>query len=247
MQRFENKVVLVTGAAAGIGKSTAERIAAEGGRVVCTDVQAEAVETTAKEIQSSGGEALALVSDVSDPASANEAVARTLEAYSRLDSLCNIAGILQFDHTHELDLSKWNRILNVNLTGTYNFTRAVSPIMMRQREGRIVSIASVIGLSGNAGQANYAASKAGVIAMTKSVARELGGRSVTVNAIAPGFIATDMTAKLDERVKSDMLKSIALKRFGEGKDIAAVVAFLLSEGASYITGQTLVCDGGMVY
>jgi 3-oxoacyl-[acyl-carrier protein] reductase len=140
---------------------------------------------------------------------------------------------------------EWQQVIDINLTGTFYFTRAVGSLMMRQREGRIINITSIIGLTGNAGQANYAASKAGIIALTKSAAKELGSRSVTVNAIAPGFIETDMTAGLSEQVKGEMLTRIPLRRFGAGQDVAGVVAFLLSPDAAYITGQTLVCDGGM--
>ncbi len=168
------------------------------------------------------------------------------EKFDGIYGLVNNAGMTRDGLLMRMDPANWQAPLDINLNGTFYFTRAVAPIMMRARTGRIINISSVIGLTGNAGQANYAASKAGIIALTKSVAKELGSRGVTCNAIAPGFIATDMTADLPEKVQAEMLAQIPLKRFGEGKDVAGVVKFLLSQEASYITGQTLVVDGGMI-
>ena len=238
--------VIVTGGSRGIGLAIARQLAAEGYDLALTDIDETGVRAAADQL-AGATQVRGYGEDVSPWGSVSSVIESIQGDFERIWGLVNNAGVTRDGLFVRMSPENWQFVLDVNLTGTYNFTRAVAPILMRQREGRIVSIASVIGLSGNAGQANYAASKAGVIALTKSVARELGGRSITVNAVAPGFIATDMTAKLDDRVKHEMLKSIALKRFGEGKDIAAVVAFLLSEGASYITGQTLVCDGGMVY
>jgi 3-oxoacyl-[acyl-carrier protein] reductase len=175
-----------------------------------------------------------------------EVVARIQRDYDGIYGLVNNAGITRDGLVMRLKPEDWQAVLDTNLTGTFYFTRAVAPLMMRRRKGRIINIASVIGLTGNAGQANYAASKAGIVAMTKSVAKELGGRNVTANVIAPGFIDTDMTAGLPEKVREEMLRSIPLKRFGAGADIAGPVKFLLSRDAAYITGQVLVVDGGML-
>ncbi len=174
------------------------------------------------------------------------AVAAILADTPEIHGLVNNAGITADGLLVRMTPEAWQKVLDVNLTGTFFFTRSIAPIMMRQRSGRIVNISSVVGLTGNAGQANYAASKAGIVAMTKSVARELGGRGVTCNAVAPGFIETDMTADLPDKVKADMLKDIPLKRFGQVEDLAGAVRFLLSPDAAWITGQTLVVDGGMV-
>lgn len=246
MRRFEDKVVLVTGAAAGIGKATAERIASEGGRLVCSDVQAAAVEATAKGIQSAGGEALALVSDVSDPASASEAVARTLEAYGQLDSLCNIAGILQFDHTHELELPKWNRILDVNLTGTFLMCRAALPHLL-DGGGNIVNIASTAGLAGHPWMAAYAASKGGVLALTSTLAVEYGKQGLRANSVCPGSIKTAMhdQFELPEGADGKLLERIMPLDHFRGPDKAAsLVAFLASEDAAHINGESVRVDGG---
>nr|MBC8426248.1 3-oxoacyl-ACP reductase FabG [bacterium] len=192
------------------------------------------------------GKYVPISGNVADWDSVQNMVKEATEALGPIYGVVNNAGITRDGLLVRMQPEAWQQVLDVNLTGTFYFTKAVSPLMMRQKIGRIVNIASVIGLSGNAGQANYAASKAGVIAMTKSVAKELGGRAITCNAVAPGFIATDMTHDLPEQVKKDMLKSIPLKRLGAAEDVAAAVAFLLSEDAAYITGQTIVVDGGMV-
>jgi 3-oxoacyl-[acyl-carrier protein] reductase len=238
--------VIVTGGGRGIGLAIAEKLAEQGHELALVDIDegllAGAVGGLAERVR-----CRPYACDVSRGEAVQEIVKRVQEEFGAIYGLVNNAGIARDALLVRLSPENWQKVLDINLTGTFNFTRAVAPLMMRQREGRIVSIASVIGITGNAGQANYAASKAGVIALTKSVARELGGRNITVNAIAPGFIATDMTAGLPEQVKSGMLQQIALKRFGEPADIAGAVAFLLSPEAAYITGQTLVIDGGMIY
>jgi 3-oxoacyl-[acyl-carrier protein] reductase len=239
------KCVIVTGAGRGIGLEIARRLAGEGYDLLLTDVDAGAVAAAAEGLEGSGRFA-GVGGDVRDYAGVSEIVARAHEEFGNIYGLVNNAGVTKDTLIVRMSPEDWQFVLDVNLTGTFNFTRAVGPIMMRQREGRIVNIASVIGLSGNAGQANYAASKAGIIALTKSVAKELGGRGVTANAVAPGFIATDMTAELPDKVKADMLSQIPLKKLGGPEDVAAVVRFLLSPDAAYITGQTLVVDGGMI-
>jgi 3-oxoacyl-[acyl-carrier protein] reductase len=183
--------------------------------------------------------------DVADGEQVARVVAAAAAEFGGIEALINNAGVTADALIMRMSAAQWRQVIDINLTGTFNFTKAVAPLMMRQRQGRIVNITSVIGLSGNAGQANYAASKAGIIALTKSVARELAGRQVTANAVAPGFITTDMTAGLNEQIRAEMLRNIPLKRFGEGADVAGVVAFLLSPDAAYVTGQTIVCDGGM--
>ncbi|MFH1845726.1 MAG: 3-oxoacyl-[acyl-carrier-protein] reductase [bacterium] len=238
--------MIVTGAGRGIGLAIAEKLAGQGYDLALVDIAEDLVKAAAASLKGDGRYE-AFTCDISNWAATMSVAEQVQETFSAVYGLVNNAGVTRDGLFVRMKPEDWQRVLDINLTGTFNFTRAISPIMMRQREGRIVSIASVIGIMGNAGQANYAASKAGVIAMTKSVAKELGGRSVTVNAVAPGFIATDMTAGLSDSVKNAMLQQIALKRFGEASDIAGLVSFLLSEDAAYITGQTLVCDGGMVF
>ncbi|MCB1150654.1 3-oxoacyl-[acyl-carrier-protein] reductase [bacterium] len=237
--------VIVTGASRGIGEAIARRLAAEGYDLALVARSAERLQAVADSLEGEGRR-LAFAADVSDAGAAGELVARIADELDPIYGLVNNAGITRDTLLLRMSEAQFREVLDVNLTGTFHLTKAVAQPMMRQKIGRIVNMSSVIGLTGNAGQANYAASKAGLIAFTKSVARELGGRNITVNAVAPGFIATDMTADLPEQVKTDMLKSIPLKRFGEGEDIAGAVAFLLSKDAAYITGQTLVVDGGMV-
>jgi 3-oxoacyl-[acyl-carrier protein] reductase len=237
--------VIITGAGRGIGFAIAQKLAVSGYDLALVDI-AEDILGHAEEGLKGSGAFASYVCDVSRGEDVHMVAERIQERFGRIFGLVNNAGITRDTLLVRMDPQTWQKVIDVNLNGTFNFTRAVAPFMMRQREGRIVNIASVIGLIGNAGQANYAASKAGVIALTKSVARELGGRTVTVNAVAPGFIATDMTAGLSDSVKAEMLKQIPLKRFGEASDVAGLVAFLLSPDAAYITGQTIVCDGGMV-
>ena len=241
----ENKTVIVTGGARGIGLAIARVLAARGYDLALVDIMEDVVKEAAASLDG-GGRYIGLAGNVADWDAVQAMVAEADETLGPIYGVVNNAGITRDGLLLRMQPEAWQQVLDVNLTGTFYFTKAVAPLMMRQKIGRIVNIASVIGLSGNAGQANYAASKAGVIAMTKSVAKELGGRAITCNAVAPGFIATDMTHDLPEQVKADMLKAIPLKRLGAAEDVAAAVAYLLSEDAAYVTGQTLVVDGGMV-
>ena len=238
-------VVIVTGANRGIGKGIAKNLVEAGFPVAMVGRSLEKLEEVRKELPS-GADVRCYAADVADWDQVQAAVAAIQEDFPSIHGMVNNAGITRDTLLVRMSPEDWQAVLDVNLTGTFLFTRAVSPIMMRQRSGRIVNISSVIGLIGNAGQANYAASKAGIVAMTKSVARELGGRGVTCNAIAPGFIETDMTADLGDKVRADMLSRIPLKRLGQVEDLAGAVRFLLSPDAAWITGQTLVVDGGMV-
>ena len=242
---MSDRTVIVTGAARGIGFSIAQRLAAEGYSLALVDLMEDAVKATAASLEGAG-RFIGLAGNVADHEQVEAIVASADAELGNIYGVVNNAGITRDGLLLRMKPEHWQMVIDVNLTGTFYFTKAVAPLMMRQKIGRIVNIASVIGLSGNAGQANYAASKAGVIALTKSVAKELGGRAITCNAVAPGFIATDMTHDLPEQVKADMLRSIPLKRLGAADDVAAAVAFLLSKDAAYITGQTIVVDGGMV-
>jgi len=238
-------VVVVTGANRGIGRGLARDLAEHGWPVAMVGRSLAKLDEAA-----AGLPATATVrryeADIADWQQVQAAVAAIQADFPVIHGLVNNAGITRDGLFVRMSPEDWQAVIDTNLTGTFYFTRLIAPIMMRQRAGRIVNISSVIGLIGNAGQANYAASKAGIVAMTKSVARELGGRSVTCNAIAPGFIETDMTADLPEKVRADMLQRIPLKRLGQVQDLAGVVRFLLSPDAAWITGQTLVVDGGMV-
>jgi 3-oxoacyl-[acyl-carrier protein] reductase len=242
---MSNGAIIVTGASRGIGADIARELAAAGYDLALVARSAEPLNDLAAEL-SGDVKVKAFPGDISNW-EAVEAIVKEVHAeFGAIYGLVNNAGVTQDGLFMRMSPENWKKPLDINLNGTFYFTRATAPIMMRQREGRIINISSVIGLTGNAGQANYAASKAGIIALTKSVAKELGGRGVTANAVAPGFIATEMTQDLPEKVRTDMLRQIPLKRFGEGKDVAGVVKFLLSEEASYITAQTLVVDGGMI-
>lgn len=237
--------VIVTGASRGIGEAIARDLAAAGYDLALVARSADKLSTLAGELAGETACA-AYPGDISSWDDVQRIVGAVHEKFGSIYGLVNNAGVTRDGLLMRMSPENWQVPLDINLNGTFYFTRAVTPIMMRQRDGRIVNITSVIGLTGNAGQANYAASKAGIIALTKSVAKELGSRGVTSNAVAPGFISTDMTVDLPEKVQAEMLRQIPLKRFGEGKDVAGVVRFLLSPEASYITGQTLVVDGGMV-
>ncbi|MCK9995823.1 MAG: 3-oxoacyl-[acyl-carrier-protein] reductase [Candidatus Krumholzibacteria bacterium] len=242
---MSNGVVIVTGASRGIGEAIARELAAAGYRLALVARSAEKLQELAAEL-GADQDVLAFPGDISEFDDVQRIVKEVHEKFGEIFGLVNNAGMTRDGLLMRMSPENWQAPIDINLNGTFYFTRAVAPIMMRARNGRIINISSVIGLTGNAGQANYAASKAGIIALTKSVAKELGSRGVTSNAVAPGFIATDMTADLPEKVQAEMLAQIPLKRLGEGKDVAGVVKFLLSPEASYITGQTLVVDGGMI-
>ncbi len=242
---MSDKTVIITGGGRGIGLAIARVLATRGYDLALVDIMEDTVKEAAASLEGDGRH-IGLAGNVADWDAVQAMVTEIDETLGPIYGVVNNAGITRDGLLLRMQPEAWQQVLDVNLTGTFYFTKAVAPLMMRQKIGRIVNIASVIGLSGNAGQANYAASKAGVIAMTKSVAKELGGRAITCNAVAPGFIATDMTHDLPEQVKADMLKAIPLKRLGAAEDVAAAVAYLLSEDAAYVTGQTLVVDGGMV-
>lgn len=244
--RLQNKVVLVTGGARGIGRSIALLFAKEGADVVIGDVNMEEASKTAAEIEALSRKSLALELDVTDYAKVEGAINKILDKFTKVDILVNNAGITKDNLLLRMGDKEWDAVINVNLKGTFNCTKAVSKAMIKQRSGTIVNIASIIGIIGNAGQANYSASKAGIIALTKTSAKELAARNITVNAIAPGFIQTEMTAKLPEELKQKMLSNIPLGKLGSPDDVANACLFLASQEAAYITGQTIVVDGGMV-
>jgi len=244
--RLKEEVALVTGGGRGIGREIALMLAQEGAMISLCDVDAEALENTRKDIESRGGKCLGGSVDVTSFEQVDSFVQKILDNFKKIDILINNAGITRDGALVRMTPENWDLVLSVNLKGTFNCTKAVSKAMMRQRRGKIVNIASIIGIIGNPGQANYAASKGGVIALTKSVAKELASRNIRVNAIAPGFIQTDMTAKLPDAIKAEMLKHIPLGTFGTANDVAKLVLFLASEESSYITGQVVKIDGGMV-
>ncbi|MGX6441978.1 3-oxoacyl-[acyl-carrier-protein] reductase [Neobacillus sp. K501] len=244
---LEGKVALVTGASRGIGREIALELARQGANVVVNYAGSEAkANEVAEEIKMLGKEAFAIKCDVSNNEEVSAMVKETIERFGKLDILVNNAGITKDNLLMRMKEEEWDDVININLKGVFLCTKAVTRQMMKQRVGRIINIASIVGVSGNPGQANYVAAKAGVIGLTKTTAKELASRNITVNAIAPGFITTDMTDKLTEELKTEMLKQIPLARLGEPKDIAKMTAFLASDDASYITGQTLHIDGGMV-
>jgi len=243
--KLKDKVALVTGAAQGIGKSIALALASQGAKLVITDVNLELVEQTAEEIRKIGVEAKALKSNVASLEEAEKSVADAKAAFGRVDILVNNAGITRDTLLVRMKKEDWDAVIGVNLTGVFNMTKAAASVMMKQRAGKIINIASIVGQMGNAGQANYSASKAGVIGMTKTVARELAPRGVTVNAIAPGFIETAMTKKIPPEVQQKMIAQIPLAKLGQPEDIANAVVFLASSEADYITGQVLAVNGGM--
>ncbi len=243
--QLKDQVAVVTGGARGIGREIAFVLAKAGADVALFDVNAQALGQTAGELRALGRRAEGLVVDVTSAAAVDEAVAKILDKLGRIDILINNAGVTQDGLIVRMDEAQWDRVLDVNLKGTYLCTRAVSKVMLKARRGRIVSIASIIGIIGNAGQANYAASKAGIIGLTKSVAKELGSRGVTCNAIAPGFIKTEMTERLPEAVKQKLLEQIPLGSLGEPADVAQAALFLVSDAARYITGHVLVVAGGL--
>jgi 3-oxoacyl-[acyl-carrier protein] reductase len=245
MKRFESRVSIVTGASQGIGEAIARDLAAEGATVVLVDVQKDKLEAVAGSIAAAGGRADARVVDVGDMSAVEAVVTAAAAAHGRIDHLVNNAGITRDTLLMRMKEEDWDAVLRVNLKGTFNFSRAVLRTMIGARYGRIVNIASIAGLMGSAGQTNYAASKAGVIAFARSLAREVGSRGITVNAVAPGFIVSAMTDVLSEEVKKAYLEVIPLKKFGLPKDVSSAVQFLLSDDAAYITGQVVSVNGGM--
>ncbi|GAB4381281.1 MAG: 3-oxoacyl-[acyl-carrier-protein] reductase [Calditrichia bacterium] len=246
MKDFENKIVVVTGAARGIGAEIAREFARRGAHLVITNRNEELLNAVAKEIRSFGVEVLSMVTDVSQFASMQEMIDKTVKTFGRVDVLVNNAGITRDNLLMRMSEEEWDLVLDTNLKGTFNCIKAVTRQMIGQKWGRIINIASVVGLIGNVGQTNYSASKAGIIGLTKSVARELASRNITCNAVAPGFIETDMTASLEPRIVDSLKAQIPLKRLGTVHDVAKVVCFLASEDAAYITGQVINVDGGMV-
>ncbi|MCX6357066.1 MAG: 3-oxoacyl-[acyl-carrier-protein] reductase [Candidatus Aureabacteria bacterium] len=241
-----NKVALVTGAAQGIGREIALVFAREGANLALFDCDLAMLEKVASEARALGRTAAAMAVDVRDSAQTLAGVNKIIDSFKQIDILVNNAGITRDNFFLRMQEADWDAVISVNLTGTFNMIKAVAKPMLKRRAGAIINIASIIGLIGNAGQANYAASKAGIIGLTKSVARELASRGITANAIAPGFIRTRMTEGLPEEIKKKMLESIPLGRFGEPADVAHVALFLASDLAKYITGQVIVVDGGMV-
>ncbi|MBR6250659.1 MAG: 3-oxoacyl-[Bacteroidales bacterium] len=246
MKLLEGKTAVVTGAARGIGKALALKFASEGANIAFTDlVINEDAQQTEKEIAALGVKVKAFASNAADFAQTEQVVAAIKEEFGSIDILVNNAGITKDGLMLRMTEQQWDAVINVNLKSAFNFIHAVVPILMRQRKGSIINMASVVGVHGNAGQSNYAASKAGMIALAKSVAQEMGPKGIRANAIAPGFIETAMTAQLPEAVREDWMKKIPLRRGGKPEDIADVATFLASDLSSYVTGQVIQVDGGM--
>ena len=242
-----NKVALITGSSRGIGKQIAIRLAKEGYNIAINYVNKnEEVDKTIEEIKSQGVEVLEAAGDVSNFEESKKIVELVIEKFGQIDVLVNNAGITKDTLIMRMQPEDFTKVINVNLVGTFNITKNVVPYMMKKREGRIINISSVVGISGNAGQCNYAASKAGIIGFTKSLAKELASRNILVNAVAPGFIETNMTDVLKEDVKLNIKKQIPLNRIGTAEDVANVVYFLTAKESSYITGQIIQVDGGML-
>jgi len=246
MNNLENKVAIVTGASRGIGKVIAEEIAQVGAKVVCVSRSQNDIDNVANNINNNGGNAIAIACDISNGKQYLELAKSVIEKFGSIDILVNNAGVTKDGLIMRMSEEDWDIVINTNLKGAFNGTKAVTRHMMKQRSGRIINISSVVGLIGNAGQANYAASKAGLIGLTKATAKELASRGITANCIAPGYIETDMTKQLSEKIRDALIQQIPMGRIGNAIDIAATVCFLASDEAGYITGQTFTVDGGMV-
>ena len=246
MKLLENKVALITGASRGIGRSHALLFADEGADIIFTDLQAnENSESLLAELRAKGVRADFLASNAADNVQAMEVAQWVGEHYGRLDVLVNNAGITKDQLLLRMSVEDWNLVMEVNLRSVFNYTKAFTPMMMKQRSGSVINISSIVGINGNAGQCNYSASKAGIIGFTKSIAKELGSRNIRCNAVAPGFIETPMTRQLPEEVRKDWMTKIPLRRGGLDTDVAHVSLFLASDLASYVTGQVISCDGGL--
>ncbi len=247
MADLEGKVAVVTGSARGIGRAICLKLARLGADVVVNDVSNEEMALgLVKEIEKMGRKAMFIKADIADVAEARKLMDETVEKFGKIDVLVNNAGITRDNLILRMREEEWDAVLNVNLKGTFNCVQAATKYMIKQRRGVIVNIASIVGMTGNAGQANYSASKAGVIGLTKTIARELASRGIRANAVAPGFIETDMTRRLSEDIRERLIKQIPLTRLGGPEDVANLVAFLASEESSYITGEIIKVDGGMV-
>ena len=244
-KRLAGRVALVTGGARGIGKAICERLAEDGAVIAVVDILLEVAEKTASEFRDKGIEAMAIAANVAKPEDADAAVKAVVEKFGKVDILINNAGVTRDNLMMRMTEQDWDLVIDVNLKGTFNFTKAATRYMMKARYGKIVNIASVVGRMGNAGQANYSASKAGVIGLTKTTAKEFASRNVMANAVAPGYIATEMTEKLSEEAKKAFLDVIPMKKQGSAQDVANVVAFLCSADSDYVTGQVIGIDGGL--
>ena len=243
---MENKVAIVTGSGRGIGKAIALKLAEQKMNIVICDVDEEAIHNTTKEMEQFGVKTLGIKVDVTKADEVSKLFEETMSNFGRVDVLVNNAGITRDNLLIRMNESEWDSVIAVNLKGSFNCLKAAAKIMMKQRSGKIVNISSVVGVMGNVGQANYAASKGGLISLTKSAAKELAPRNITVNAVAPGFIETEMTKNLNQNVREAFLNVIPLKRAGQPGDVANVVSFLVSPAADYVTGQVIHIDGGMV-
>lgn len=247
MGQLEGQVAIVTGGGRGIGRAICERLAQEGAHIVVSGISKDLAKETAREIKEKfNRETLALEVNVGDLNSVEEMVNNSLDNFENINILINNAGITRDALLIRMKEEDWHKVIEVNLTGVFNCTKVVGKRMIKQRSGKIVNISSVIGIIGNIGQVNYAASKAGIIGLTKSTAKELASRNINVNAIAPGFIETDMTKSLSQEIRQELLKQIPLNRLGEPSDVAELALFLSSSASDYITGQVIVVDGGMV-
>ncbi len=243
--RLENKVAVITGAGSGIGKETALLFAKEGAKVVVADMNESAGEETVAEIKKNG-EGFFVKLDVSNREQAKQMVKITLEKYGKIDILINNAGIVQDAFLSKMTEEQWDKVINVNLKGVFNCTQAVVEVMMNQGNGVIINTSSIVGLNGNVGQVNYAATKAGLIGMTKTLAKELGKKGIRVNAVAPGFIATPMTSNVPEKILEMMKEKTPLRRLGEAKDVAYAYLYLASDEANFVNGAVLCVDGGLI-
>jgi len=244
--KLNNKIAIVTGASQGIGKTIAIELAKSGATICCISRNKKSLDTVVNEITQNNGNAFSYSCDISDPNSVKETISNIVKNYSKIDILINNAGITDDNILVRMSENQWDNVINTNLKGAFNCTKNTIRYMMKNKYGRIINITSIVGLTGNSGQANYAASKSGLIGMTKSIAKEVASRGITVNCIAPGWIETSMTEILEEEIKNNFLNQIPIKRMGTPEDIANAVIFLASDEASYITGQTLTIDGGRI-